>query len=111
MDAALPSTGLDVERIVHHAERPDFRISELRISPTQEVPWHQHTNIGDTFYVLEGRIHVSLRDPEEQVELGPAKSWGPVRPRRPHRVTNAGTESATFLVLQGIGDFDFLAVD
>jgi hypothetical protein len=31
-----------------------------------------------------------------------------VRPRRPHLVVNGGDTSATFLVLQGIGDYDFV---
>ena len=26
------------ERLVYHAERPGYRISELQISPTQQVP-------------------------------------------------------------------------
>jgi hypothetical protein len=42
------------ERLVYHAERPGFRISELQISPTQQVPWHCHSNVQDTFYVIEG---------------------------------------------------------
>jgi mannose-6-phosphate isomerase-like protein (cupin superfamily) len=104
---ALPD--YEVERFVRHAERPGFRISELQISSTQEVPWHHHTNIRDTFYVLEGRILIALRDPTELVELGPGESWGPVAAGRSHRVTNAGATSATFLVLQGIGEHDFVA--
>jgi quercetin dioxygenase-like cupin family protein len=31
-----------------------------------------------------------------------------VRPGRPHLVTNAGDASAVFLVLQGMGEYDFL---
>jgi hypothetical protein len=31
-----------------------------------------------------------------------------VPPGRPHLVTNAGNDSAVFLVLQGIGDYDFV---
>jgi quercetin dioxygenase-like cupin family protein len=98
----------DAERVARHAERPGFRISELRMSPTQQVHWHYHTNIQDTFYVLDGSVRITLRDPDEQVELQPGESWGPVRPGRPHLVTNSGGESATFLVLQGIGDWDHI---
>ena len=29
-------------------------------------------------------------------------------PGRPHRVTNTGGASATFLVLHGIGDYDYV---
>lgn len=108
MDATVESSDLYAQLVQDHAQRPGFRISELRMSPTQQVPWHYHTNIKDTFYVLEGRVRITLRDPDEHVELGVGETWGPVRPGRPHLVTNATQESATFLVLQGMGDWDFL---
>ena len=99
----------EVERSARHAERPGFRINELQISPSQTVPWHYHTNIQDTFYVLQGRICVSLREPEEQVSLARGQTYT-VQPRRPHLVTNAGEGSAIFLVLQGFGEYDFIPV-
>ncbi len=97
----------EVERRARHAERPGFRISELQISPTQKVPWHYHTRVQDTFYVVEGSIVIFLRDPEEEVRLGPGETYA-VRPRRPHLVANGGDRSATFLVLQGIGEYDYV---
>ena len=100
----------NVEPIAHHAERPGFRIAELQIGPTEQVPWHSHSHVGDTFYVLEGRIRVSLRDPTESIELDPGQSWGPVEAGRAHRVKNAAATTATFLVLHGIGEFDFVTV-
>jgi quercetin dioxygenase-like cupin family protein len=96
------------EHVANHAERPGFRIAEIRLSPAQRVPWHHHSNIQDTFYVLAGRIGISLQDPDEQVELGVGESWGPARAGRRHLVTNAGPGSASFLVLQGMGDYDFI---
>ena len=106
MDAVKDSSHLyEVERRARHAERPGFRISELQISPTQQVPWHSHTNIQDTFYVLEGRLRLFLREPKEDVRLAPGETYT-VRPGRPHLVTNGGEGSATFLVLQGIGEYD-----
>jgi quercetin dioxygenase-like cupin family protein len=97
----------EVERRARHAERPGFRINELQISPTQKVPWHYHTNVQDTFYVLAGRIRVFMREPKEDVVLGPGETFT-LAPRRPHLVTNAGNTSATFLILQGIGEYDFV---
>ncbi len=97
----------EVERRAVHAARPGFRINELQISPTQRVPWHTHTNIQDTFYVIEGRIRVFLKEPEEQVPPGPGETYT-VRVCRPHLVANDGDRSATFLVLQGIGEYDFV---
>ena len=97
----------EVERRARHAERPGFRISELQISPTQQVPLHYHTNVQDTFYVLEGELRLFLRDPKEEVRLKPGETYA-VRAGRPHLVTNPGTVSATFLVLQGIGEYDYV---
>jgi hypothetical protein len=78
----------EVEHRATHAARPGFRINELRISPTQKVPWHYHNNVCDTFYVV-GQTHT--------VPAG-----------RPHLATNGGPGSATFHVLQGMGEYDFV---
>src|SRR5262249_26286985 len=82
----------EVERRAYHAERPGFRISELQISPTQTVPWHYHNNIQDTFYVIEGRIRLFLREPKQEVTLGPGETFS-VRPGRPHLVANGSATS------------------
>lgn len=97
----------EVERREYHAERPGFRINELQISPKQQVPWHYHSNIQDTFYVLQGSLRIFLQDPKEEVRLAQGETYT-VPPRRPHLVTNPGQGSATFLVLQGIGEYDFV---
>jgi len=96
----------EVERRDRHAERPGFRITELQISPTQEVPWHYHNNVQDTFYVLSGAIRVLLTNPEEEVPVTPGQTYS-VPSKRPHRVANGGDVSAVFFVLQGIGTYDF----
>ena len=97
----------EVERRARHAERPGFRINELQISPTQKVPWHYHTNVQDTFYVLEGSIRVFMREPKADVTLTRGETYT-LQPGRPHLVVNAGDTSATFLILQGIGEYDFV---
>ena len=79
----------EVERRARHCEREGFRITELQLSPAQTVPWHTHTNVSDTFYVLAGTMRLFLQNPKEKVEL-----------------TGAG--SMTFLVLQGFGEYDYV---
>jgi hypothetical protein len=79
---------LDVEKQTHHLERPGFRIAELTINPTQKVPWHCHSNVQDTFYVLEGKIRLFLRDPKEEIRLAPGETYS-VKPRRPTWLSTA----------------------
>ena len=97
----------EVERRAEHAARPGFRITELQISRSQKVPWHYHSSVQDTFYVIEGELRLFLREPKEEVRLRPGDTYS-VAPRRPHLVTNGADTSATFLVLQGIGEYDFV---
>jgi len=108
MKGVKDSSGLyEVERRAYHAARPGFRIAELQISPKQKVPWHYHTNVHETFYVVTGAIRIFLQRPKEEVRLTSGQTYS-VPPKRPHLVTNAGDTSAVFLVLQGIGDYDFV---
>jgi mannose-6-phosphate isomerase-like protein (cupin superfamily) len=97
----------EVERRAYHAGRPGFRIVEMQIGPTQTIPWHYHSKARDTFYVLSGSIRVRMRARETQVVLAPGESYA-VAAGCPHSVENAGAISAVFLILQGIGEHDFI---
>ncbi len=97
----------EVEARSYHLERPGFRINELTLSATQKVPWHYHNNISDTFYVIAGQLRLFLRDPKEDITLGPGESFA-ADAGRPHLVTNGGDKPVTFLVLQGVGEYDYV---
>ena len=97
----------EVERRAEHAARPGFRITELQLSTKQKVPWHYHNKVADTFYVLQGELRIFLRQPKAEIRLRPGETFTAAA-RRPHLVTNGGAESVTFLVLQGIGEYDFV---
>jgi len=97
----------EVERRAYHLQRPGFRVAELQLSPTQKVPWHYHSNISDTFYVLEGEMRLFLQKPKQEVRLKPGESFVAAA-GRPHLVTNAGETSLTFLIMQGVGEYDYV---
>jgi mannose-6-phosphate isomerase-like protein (cupin superfamily) len=100
----------EVERRGYHAVRPGFRIVEMQVGPTHTIPWHYHSQAQDTFYILSGSIRIRMGEPDEQVVLAPGQSCT-VSTRRPHSVENVGGTSAVFLILQGIGEHDFVAMD
>ncbi len=97
----------EVERRVRHVERPGFRITEFQLAPGQRIPWHCHTRVQDTFYVVEGRLRLFLRDPREEIVLEPAGTHT-VAPGRPHLVVNGGDRPAVFMLLQGVGEYDYV---
>jgi len=107
------SSGLyAVVRRERYGERPGFKITELCLASDQEVPWHLHHAVRDTFYVISGGIRIELDAPSQLVELVPTETFS-VPAGRPHRVTPVGSEPATFLVIgdaQGAGEYDFVPV-
>jgi mannose-6-phosphate isomerase-like protein (cupin superfamily) len=55
MEAVKDASHLyEVDHRAQHAARPGFRITELTLSGKQKVPWHYHSRVADTFYVLQG---------------------------------------------------------
>ncbi len=50
-----------------------------------------------------------MQNPKEAVLLAPGETYT-VKPKRAHLVTNAGETSAVFLVLQGLGEYDFVPI-
>ena len=82
-----PSGGYEVTRFTCHASRPGFRIVEMTLNP---------------FSRCLGTI--------TRTSKTPSTFWreNSVRPRRPHLVTNRGETEATFFVLQGVGEYDFV---
>lgn len=111
MQALKDATHLyGVESRSIYGERPGFKITELKLAPTQQIPWHSHNFVQDTFYVIEGRLELFFQNPKERILLETREMYACV-PGRPHLVTNAGNVSASFLVIadsQGTGDYDFV---
>ena len=84
-----------------------LQVSEMTLGPGDEVPWHSHSTITDTTYCLLGEIEVSFLGGGAPVRLAPGESVR-VEPERIHRVRNIGAGEARFLLVQGIGSYDFV---
>ena len=83
---------LGIERLEYHLERPSLRICELQIGPSEQIPWHTHTYVQDTFYVLQGTVRLFMREPKENITLERGETYA-MAPKRPHLVTNGGEDS------------------
>ncbi|HEV3365078.1 MAG TPA: cupin domain-containing protein [Acidimicrobiia bacterium] len=99
----------DIEKFEILAETPELRMVLLTLADGQEVPWHMHSAVTDTFFCVEGPMVVETRRPREEHELLAGGMYS-VPPGRPHRVSGKGGGRCKFGVLQGVGAYDFKAV-
>ncbi len=88
-------------------ETPELRVQILTLGPGEEVPWHHHTVISDTFICLEGVVVVETKAPEPDFELRLAETCT-VPPEISHRVTGRDGRRCRFLIVQGPGRYDYI---
>jgi quercetin dioxygenase-like cupin family protein len=91
-------------------ETGDVRVRILALEGGQATAWHFHTAITDRMLCLEGAIAVEFREPWERVELNPGGRCE-VAVERVHRVVNRASETSRYLLVQGVGRYDFKVVE
>lgn len=90
----------------------DVQVKEFTLAAGEEVPWHRHTQMFDVFYCLEGRLDIELAEVESgrrlrALALSPGES-AKVESGTAHRPHNRGPGVCRFLLVQGIGKYDYI---
>lgn len=89
------------------AKGEDVLVREYMLDPGEVIPWHRHTHVSDYYYGLEGVVVVETREPPARHAV-PAGKSATVSPPTVHRVSNGGTRPCRFLLVQGVGRYDFV---
>ncbi|WP_226598042.1 cupin domain-containing protein [Marinobacter nauticus] len=84
----------------------DVSVRILSLAPREVAPWHFHREIVDNMFCLSGSISVQLQEPDESLTLLPGQRCE-VQPGRIHRVGNLDDQEAKYLLVQGVGEYDF----
>lgn len=91
------------------AETPDLRVQILTLGEGEEIPWHYHSEVSDSFVCLEGPMLVETRAPRHDYLLAPGEDCE-VPAHTAHRVSGADGGACRFVIVQGIGAHDFIPV-
>src|SRR5690348_5739587 len=91
------------------AEGADMRVTVLTLSAGQCVPWHYHSEITDSFVCLEGPMVVETRAPRHAYRLEPGERCV-VPAKTAHYVAGEGGGPCRFMIVQGVGVYDFVPV-
>jgi quercetin dioxygenase-like cupin family protein len=88
----------------------DVRARLFTLAPRDVIPWHYHPKTADHYFVLQGELVVSARQPEETQTVGVGRNYR-IEPGRPHLIANHAAADCQFLLLQGVGPLDWMKVD
>lgn len=89
------------------AQSADVRVTLMTFDPGQEIPWHAHSNVTDTSFCLKGEVELAMSGPDEALRLTPGQ-WKQVPIGRAHRVRCTGPGQCEVLLVQGVGEYDFM---
>ena len=99
-----------VRRIHVVAKGTDVLVREYTLDPGEAVPWHHHTTVSDHYYGLEGSVLIETRSPAAHHEIGVGET-ATVTPPTAHHVSNPTAKPCRFLLVQGLGQHDFVRED
>ena len=80
------------------------------LAPGESVPWHYHSEITDHYFVLRGALTIVTRSPasERVLEIGDRHR---LSPGTAHFLANCGAADCRFLLLQGVGKYDWIKAE
>jgi mannose-6-phosphate isomerase-like protein (cupin superfamily) len=98
--------GTPVREVATLVNANGVRVAEFEIDPISDGTWHHHSQVSEHCYCLKGRIAVEfsgkptvILEAGERCEIPAGVS---------HRLRNAENQVCRYLVIQGIGSYDFV---
>lgn len=86
-----------------------IRVRIMSLAPREIADWHYHTEVIDDIFCLTGTIVVRMQKPDEEKELQPGQRCR-IETGRIHQLENLTGKETKYLLVQGIGKYDFNVV-
>ncbi len=104
-DAKTPN--YQVKNIEQVMVGSDIRARLFTLASGETIPWHYHREAADYYFILQGELTILMRTPEEARTLQIGSDYR-IAPGRPHLIANRSTGDCRFLLLQGVGTYDWV---
>ena len=101
--------GYTVKAIEPVAIGSEVQARLFTLAPGEVIPWHFHSAVTDWYFVLEGTLSIETRAPADRRELAVGGTYH-IAPKTAHLISNRSEADTRFLLVQGVGPYDFLKV-
>ncbi len=85
----------------------DVQARIFTLAAGEVIPWHSHSESTDHYFVLSGTLTVETRALAGNRSLGIGERYE-IAPGNAHQISNRGAADCRFLLLQGVGRFDWI---
>jgi quercetin dioxygenase-like cupin family protein len=101
--------GYSVKSVEPVAIGADVQARVFTLAPSEEIPWHFHSAVTDWYFVLEGALSIETRAPRDRRLLTVGERYS-IPAKTAHLIGNRSDTDTRFLLVQGIGVYDFIPV-
>lgn len=84
----------------------NIRIRIMILAAEESVGWHYHSSISDNMFCLEGTIRIETKNPDNFQILQTGERCQ-IDQGQIHRVLNPTSKTSRYLLIQGVGPYDF----
>ena len=88
----------------------DIQVRVFTLADGDVIPWHYHSESADHYFVLRGQLTIETRGPNHRHRLGVGERYK-ILPGTAHRISNESTSECQFLLVQGVGKYDWQKAD
>ena len=88
----------------------DVQARVFTLAPGDVIPWHYHGESTDHYFVLRGTLTIETRAPDSRTTLAVGERFK-IAPGTAHRISNEVAADCQFLLLQGVGKYDWHKAD
>jgi quercetin dioxygenase-like cupin family protein len=108
-EMAYQGPGYTIKSVDPVAVGSDVQARIFTLAPGEEIPWHFHSAVTDWYFVLEGTLSIETRAPRSSRSLAIGERFN-IPPKTAHLIANRSQADLRFLLVQGVGDYDFMQV-
>ena len=85
----------------------DVQARLFTLAPGDTIPWHYHQEFADHYFVLAGTLTIFTREPQNVATIAVGGDYKIV-PGVAHQIANRSDTDCRFLLLQGVGKYDWV---
>jgi quercetin dioxygenase-like cupin family protein len=109
MDGVRGETGhYQVKSVEPVLKGADVQARIFTLAPGDVIPWHFHRHCADYYFVLAGDLTIVTRSPAETTASLATGARFTIQPETQHLIANRAERDCRFLLVQGIGAYDWV---
>jgi len=100
----------EVKNVEPVAVSTDIQVRVFTLADGDVIPWHYHSESTDHYFVLRGQLTIETRSPDYRYRLAVGERHK-ILPSTAHRISNESASECQFLLVQGVGKYDWQKAD